>query len=263
MRRTMRGFLAFGLLCWGFGSAASASALLVETFNFNGTLSPTVSTSSDFYFLFASELPNGDLFTFVQDIGQAPANTSTPYSFDATVPVIGANPLSTVIAAAGSNDPGGVVIGMNPTFAQNAYANPSTNGFSTTFPNSDESSLNQALQSGNVNAIAPQWALPLAPAGYGGQGVIHPYSNVDPMNPMATQFEQLEQPPPPNQPPPPPPPPQSADLSDDSGPSPAGTFSFDVDPPGTPEPATITLLGCGLMAVAVIQFRRSRRGGAR
>lgn len=36
---------------------------------------------------------------------------------------------------------------------------------------------------------APSWILPLAPAGYGGPGVINPYSNVNPYNPMAAQME--------------------------------------------------------------------------
>ena len=38
--------------------------------------------------------------------------------------------------------------------------------------------------------LGPSWILPLAPAGYGGPGVISPYSNVNPLNPMAAQMQE-------------------------------------------------------------------------
>lgn len=37
--------------------------------------------------------------------------------------------------------------------------------------------------------LTPSWILPLAPAGYGGPGVINPYSNVNPLNPMAAEMQ--------------------------------------------------------------------------
>ncbi len=37
--------------------------------------------------------------------------------------------------------------------------------------------------------LEPSWILPEAPAGYGGPGVIHPYSNLNPMNPMASEMQ--------------------------------------------------------------------------
>jgi hypothetical protein len=46
----------------------------------------------------------------------------------------------------------------------------------------------QAHVTGGQNG-APTWVLPLAPAGYGGQGVINPYSNVNPLNPMASEMQ--------------------------------------------------------------------------
>lgn len=57
----------------------------------------------------------------------------------------------------------------------------------TTNPNT---AATDPLQSGDLkDPLAPDWVLPLAPAGYGGPGVINPYSNVDPLNPMAAELE--------------------------------------------------------------------------
>jgi len=37
--------------------------------------------------------------------------------------------------------------------------------------------------------LEPSWILPQAPPGYGGPGTINPYSNVNPLNPMAAEMQ--------------------------------------------------------------------------
>ena len=45
------------------------------------------------------------------------------------------------------------------------------------------------MQAKGDDSASPSWILPLAPAGYGGPGVINPYSNVNPLNPMAAEMQ--------------------------------------------------------------------------
>lgn len=49
--------------------------------------------------------------------------------------------------------------------------------------------ISVAFNTTTAASQAPSWILPLAPAGYGGPGVINPYSNVNPLNPMAAQMQ--------------------------------------------------------------------------
>lgn len=41
----------------------------------------------------------------------------------------------------------------------------------------------------DLDLVTPSWIEPTAPAGYGGPGVINPYSNVNPLNPMAAEMQ--------------------------------------------------------------------------
>lgn len=41
----------------------------------------------------------------------------------------------------------------------------------------------------DLDRLTPSWVEPVAPAGYAGPGVINPYSNVNPLNPMAAEMQ--------------------------------------------------------------------------